>query len=115
MCLETALAAQAAAMLLSEQHTGVGPSASIFGSGNSNDAKIRLLERRLRGDTPSPRHIDRAQSTGEVCLPQPTICLRSLYLAFALQSQREHIVKDKLLQQLAIVATAQVRLAGCVW
>ncbi|CAK0785493.1 hypothetical protein CVIRNUC_008702 [Coccomyxa viridis] len=37
----------------------------MFGTGNSNDAKIRLLERRLRGDTPSPRHINRAQSMGE--------------------------------------------------
>lgn len=36
----------------------------LFGGGNSNDAKIRLLERRLRGDTPSPRNLYRAGSFG---------------------------------------------------
>ena len=53
-------------MLLSEQQTGIGASAGIFGNGNSNDAKIRLLERRLRGDTPSPGKLNRALSIGEV-------------------------------------------------
>lgn len=55
-------------MLLSEQQTGIDISAGIFGGGNSNDAKIRLLERRLRGDTPSPRNLNRTMSIGEVCI-----------------------------------------------
>ena len=55
-------------MLLSEQQAGIGASVGIFGNGNSNDAKIRLLERRLRGDTPSPGKLNRVLSIGEVSM-----------------------------------------------
>ena len=66
-------------MLLSDQQTGIGASVGIFGNGNSNDAKIRLLERRLRGDTPSPGKFDRVLSIGEVRMKpaQMSIILRS--------------------------------------
>jgi len=65
-------------MLLSEQQTGIGTSAGIFGNGNSNDAKIRLLERRLRGDTPSPRNMNRALSMGEVKIVKAFVDIQGL-------------------------------------
>lgn len=45
---------------------GVLAASALFANANSNDAKMRLLERRLRGDTPSPRNLSRGISPGQV-------------------------------------------------
>ena len=48
---------------------GVLAASALFANANSNDAKMRLLERRLRGDTPSPRNVSRGSSAGQVSVP----------------------------------------------
>ncbi len=51
-------------MLSSSGQLGPSPGNLLFGSGNSNDAKMRLLERRMRTDSPSPRNLFQGGSFG---------------------------------------------------
>lgn len=100
-------------MLLSEQQTGIGASAGIFGNGNSNDAKIRLLERRLRGDTPSPGKLNRVLSIGEVNTNSAnmSILLRMLSCLYPYML----LCDVKIAEGTSKPALSLACLVGCIW